>query len=85
MTLTEALDALGSMPDEVAATLLAGGFRGHQRSACRCPVALYANSKAHTMVILLLGRAPAGVPMPEPVRQFIHLFDTGTYPELVAP
>jgi hypothetical protein len=82
------LDRLGSTPDEVAAALLAGGYRGRRDDTCECPVAQYLHASGATDAtvepdeVYLEGEGERVSP-PESVRDFIVAFDAGHYPALV--
>jgi hypothetical protein len=99
MTLAEALDTMGSTPDEVAETLRGKGIRGSRGSSERCPVARYLApifdgyyvETYSTAVSMRLGDrladVAAWVGMPVPVALFIDLFDNpdGPYTDLIEP
>jgi hypothetical protein len=81
-----ALHALGSTADEVANTLLVGGYRGTRNKCSACPVAAYLAAKFPDYTPLVgpgeVRIAKPGdvdwlvyVDMPDPVAQFVHAFD----------
>lgn len=90
----QALRALGASADEVAATLLAGGYRGVREDCTACPVAEYLGAVvdgcevanvSDERVRVYVGPGHVEVwPPPKPVVAFLHRFDTdGAYPALV--
>lgn len=93
----ELLEALGGTPDQVAATLTAGGHQGHTRQICGCPVAVYLQRSDLAATTVSVDGYYVGlsftddpeddefVAVPPPVEAFIAAFDTGHYPQLVAP
>lgn len=90
MTIAEALDSLGTDPDEVACTLREGGFRGRPCIADHCPVSRYVRAKcgipadlyvvAGTEGVSASGYVPAFTP--SAVAAFITAFDDDGYPDL---
>lgn len=89
--LTAALKALGDTPDAVADTLRALGITGVRRSHRTCPVARYLSevfgpdvSVGRDMSHVRVNGVIAETTTPQPVTQFISLFDNGRYPDLEA-
>jgi hypothetical protein len=91
--ITEALAALGSTADEVAATLLAKGCHGVEGQCSACPVAIYLH-KCFPGVGFTVTFGSAHIhgggsfngrdyhPLSAAARSFISAFDSGLYPEL---
>lgn len=94
----EYLLSLGNTPDQVAGTLQAQGIKGYRASADSCPLAHALNAHygegvqafvTHTDVTL--ARYPIAsdanndylIVNPLQIADFISLFDSGEYPELV--
>lgn len=90
--------SLGSTPDQVAETLQAQGIKGYRASADSCPLAHALNAHygegvqafvTHTDVTL--ARYPVAsdanndylIVNPLQIADFVSLFDSGEYPELV--
>jgi hypothetical protein len=91
----DAVHALGSTPDEVAATLEAAGARGVRHNAHECPVSRYlldACGALKVMTTLALAEVYYStglgylsvdrVKLPRPVYEAIIAFDSGDYPQL---
>lgn len=88
------LEALGKTSDDVAAALTVLGIKGVPISANKCPVRNYmmraledANAQKTTCSVSPFQvRASNGITavtdLPEPVRAFVNLFDSGEYPFL---
>jgi hypothetical protein len=91
--LDEALAKLGSTEAEVALTLGAGGWTGKPLDALEDPICVYLDALGFSDVAIdpefASAEDPEGrfecVPTPLPVRDFMTSFDSGRYPELVAP
>jgi hypothetical protein len=92
--LESALNNLGSTPEEVAAKLLEGGFKGGQ-AARDCPVANYLNTKIphpsfHWQVrkaTLFLTNERVGkvYTTPPVIKEFIKLYDDDLFLDLQLP
>ena len=86
----QALDALGTDPAAVAATLVREGCTGKRDTGEACPVYNYLDSRFRGLVgevdgdtVWLNERAGYdAVPMPDAVQEFISAFDGGEYDEL---
>lgn len=87
------LAALGDTPEAVAATLLAGGYRGDPGSACGCPVAKYLEAEGLEGVLVygqVRWNGSGWLDLPDPVLSFTSRFDgdadypdtDGEWPEL---
>ncbi|MEV4620205.1 hypothetical protein AB0J74_16050 [Asanoa sp. NPDC049573] len=92
--LTKALAALGATADEVADTLLAGGWTGLREDGLACPVSKYvvsvlpdievaATSFQRIKVISTRGET-VDASLPVGAAEFVTAFDTGSYDELAA-
>lgn len=90
-------DGLGKTPDEVAASLRAGGIKG-VRNTVRIlnPIVRYVTSQnpdAQAVDLILVDRLrivfasgeSTEVPVPEAVLQFLEMFHRGEYPDLEMP
>lgn len=98
--LHEFLVSLGPSADEVAATLVRLGAKGHRFAECGCPVARAVATQyrvlhprtgfnvladlEHVRVFLATGGISVECETPEPVSDFMARFDNKAYPELVA-
>jgi hypothetical protein len=94
--LRDALAALGTSGDVVARNLSAMGFKGCRSKSSNCPVANYLLSALPDArsVEVEFGwawardaseRVKLDVDWPQPVEDFIEMFDAGLLPELEAP
>jgi hypothetical protein len=89
MDLEQALIKLGNTHDEVAATLLAGGFKGKKTSSCDCPVARYLCATLDDGNVYRVERWEVfsdngeDTTMPKAVCDFVFWFDKGAYPDLI--
>jgi hypothetical protein len=96
---TTLLNGLGGRAEDVAANLAAEGVRGLPRDRNNCAIARYLNAvlgadpQVRAIVVgsskLWVRRAPwwsaaTLVEIPVPVQQFISLFDSDTYPDLIS-
>lgn len=80
------LERLGNTPDEIAESLSVKQIKGSKREPHSCPIAQYLRgqyprakiSVCHDMVRL----DDVVMSPPKPVRDFIHGFDMGDYPNL---
>lgn len=88
MNLDEILDSLGSSAQEVAERVPCG----RKASACDCPVARYLNKHFPVHGGWVVSRSAImnysgdrKCKTPQPVADFILLFDGGVYPGLVEP
>lgn len=92
MNFQEAVQSLGTTPEQVEAKLRASHIRGSRRSAGYCPIARYLKSCGFTDVTVsdkvrlynsTSGKAPAieVVSLPEGVKQWIMDFDAGKHNE----
>lgn len=89
-----ALEKLGSFPHEIAESLKDLEVKGYRNTASACPISNYlmaltdcnvtTGRKFLTAIDFAEMRA-ATVDTPLPVREFIHFFDGGQYPELETP
>lgn len=82
-----ALRALGDTANDVADTLLAGGYTGARGDGCTCPVATYLRAIYRDVYVEVLDEeiyvGDVVIATPEPVRAFVQLFDTAhEYSEL---
>lgn len=91
LTLSEALAALPSHPDAIAARLGAYGIRGLKGDSCNCPIVHYLTSLGFDAVdvdedtiVARGGGVQQLVLTPHAVAEFILGFDGGAWPELVA-
>lgn len=97
---TRLLHELGDDADQVAATLVAEGVTGRRSQSRDCAIARYlgavvgADPAVGTITVsqtavCISGRhwwtPKARRSLPHAIRQFIIAFDTGRYPQLVAP
>lgn len=95
LSLLEALKRLGDSEDAVARALFAAGYHGVREDACACPVARYLigcgfeGPCVDQTTIAVEGEE--GAPnfleeseIPIAIRDFIHSFDKGHYPLLIA-
>lgn len=91
--LKDAIDALGTTPNAVAANLLAMGFKGVIDDCVRCPVARYVEASIvgatsavveieHAHVDNAANEIVAAV-LPKPVKEFVELFDLHRYENLI--
>jgi hypothetical protein len=91
--LTIALQSLGSTAEDVADTLISGGWRGFPGDAGTCPVALYLTTMLPFVrsaavgvggaTVYTVGDTDVDVDLPPAVADFVRAFDVGAYPELV--
>ena len=91
--LITALQSLGSTAEDVADTLISGGWRGFPGDAGTCPVALYLTTMlpfARSAVVGVggatvhtVGDTDIDADLPPAVSVFVRAFDSGAYPELV--
>jgi hypothetical protein len=92
------LDGLGADGRQVAARLIEDGVSGIPRSTSDCAIARYlkailgGDSRVASLEVtrdwLVARRAfrhCVKVPLPEPVKEFVALFDDGAFPELILP
>lgn len=91
-----ALAALGTTPNQVADTLLDGGYRGNPACDATCPVATYLTDLWPDATCSVTEEPPDAliaevwysttacvqVPVPDPVSAFIRRFDGGEFGEL---
>ncbi|GGL05329.1 hypothetical protein [Mangrovihabitans endophyticus] len=91
-TITKALTSLGATADEIAETLVIGGWRGLRNDAGACPISRYLTSVlpgaddvvTGTAQLTVLSRhAELDVDLPPAVEQFVRAFDDGGFPDLV--
>lgn len=89
--LQEVLDGLGSTADEVADTLIKSGLKGRRAEACYCPVANYVRHEMPEVTFASVYEfvnitdehgTSLRTSTPDPVFDFIHLFDHNEFPEL---
>lgn len=88
------LESLGADPDAVARTLNERGIRGRRSNGCNCPIAeLLKREVLETAgqwgphgywVTTFHVDFPDGTqsPVPDPVGDFVEMFDAGRYPHL---
>lgn len=88
------LRELGLTYNDVARTLHELGITGDIRSGGTCPLTNYLVSKGHqalhvTVQVVLINTDSAGDPpwaaLPIACQDFVHHFDQGEYPTLIAP
>jgi hypothetical protein len=91
LTLPEALAALPSHPDAIAARLGAYGIRGVRGDSCNCPVVHYLTGLGFDAVVVdedtavaRAGGVTQSARTPHAVAEFILGFDGGAWPELVS-
>lgn len=92
MTFQEAIQALGTMPEQVTNKLREMGIKGYRSSAGRCPVANYLKACGFPEVTVachakrypnedVRERAAEVVALPDGVKQWIRDFDDGKLSE----
>lgn len=83
-----ALRDLGATPLEIARTLEAGGYKGERAACGDCPIARYLAARTgHSWEIAnhaAYSRGVDEIPLPDPVSDFVGLFDHGEYPVLIS-
>jgi hypothetical protein len=93
LSLEQALAALPGTADDIAAHLAAKGIRGAREDSCNCPMVVYLTSldfdRVNVTLSRILARAQPGgalvdVRTPWWIAEFVHRFDEGEWPELVA-
>lgn len=82
----------GKTPDDIAAMVKRRGIKGRAGTTYKCPMALLLNGAftgdyviGRKYIVRRSGHAIQQVATPKNVAQFVRKFDTGGYPELVAP
>lgn len=81
------LTQLGDTADDVAQTLLTGGYLGRRDDCANCPVAKYLRASGvydawvdqHEVTSGIVGQ----VTLPKPVILFVQEFDSFGYPDLI--
>lgn len=91
MTLTEAMQALGTTPESVTAKLRENGIKGYRRLAHSCPIAKYLNKCGFADVTIGTTANIFNGPtshtsdesyiLPDGVKVWVQNFDDGMYPE----
>lgn len=91
MTLTEAMQALGTTPESVTAKLREKGIRGYRRIAHSCPLAKYLKQECQredatigTSANLYKGGSlnpDESYILPDGVKVWVQEFDDGKHPE----
>ena len=92
--LTTALASLGDTPGQVAVSLHQLGLRGERLEGGKCPIARYVESLGFEVLGVIEDSVDVADPsdgskvieidLPAAVSQFVHGFDEGAWPELVA-
>jgi len=84
------LAGLGETPEEIAATLLGSGYKGLQGDGKGCPCGSCLRDHlevvvhvARTYVVVHGDNETSTSPLPHHVQDFITLFDSGHFPELI--
>lgn len=90
--LERALGRLAGMAGGIAAVMEDAGIKGSMESDDLCPMALWLQARLETEVRVGSGRVRARdglgwveVQLPVKVSEFVALFDSGSYPQLVSP
>ena len=90
--ITSTLNDLGNTTDDIAAFLEGQGVKGQKLITNQCVLANYLQNVFNLLVfvnddgsghIILPNKSFIIFQLPEPVRHFIHKFDTGWYPNLL--
>ena len=88
-TLEESLQKLGDTEDSVVSNLQLMGIKGAQMSALQCPIAKYLQRTGFPEALVspdiaYVSHDESGpkAPLPDSVKDFVHAFDRGDYPEL---
>lgn len=92
--LKAALEELkGKTPDEIAALMKERGIKGRPATTQRCPLAMFFNGThsgrfviGREFIMRIAGgnSEPEKAPTPKNLSAFVRMFDTGSYPELIA-
>ncbi len=90
MNLQEALNALGNTTENIALTLQSMHIQGKRNNPLTCPVSLYLllhgirnPSVSMSNIVYDADQDRRIIPTPDAVSEFVRLFDTGSYPQLV--
>lgn len=87
MNLQDDLKKLGDTPHEIAVSLFLKGVTGYIAEPNRCPIANYLRLCGHNpedVGVFSICTDVRSYATPEPVADFIDLFDDGCYPKLIA-
>ena len=94
LRITTALNALGANPDDVADTLLAGGWTGLREDGLNCPISNYltavlpdieaASVTFDRVKAFTVNADTLEIPLPRAASRFVDDFDGGAYDDLAA-
>lgn len=82
----------GKTPDAIAAMVKRRGIKGRMGTTYNCPMAILLHNMStgayvigRRYIVRISGRDIQKAPTPKNVHQFLHKFDLGGYPDIIAP